>query len=122
MPTNMRIVTPAPSDGLNFGYGQRLLTFASRWAAENLPPTESAALNEILQELSRVLVSGQTHMTEMVPHLDLARRYALRWAHGGGHAHFSPASSKKDPRPDEPEYIDIDPTDGVMLLSGGEGQ
>ena len=122
MPTNMRIVTPAPPDGLDYAYGQRLLTFASKWGAENLPPADSAALNEIFQELSRVVVSGQTHMTEMIPHLDLARRYALRWAYGGGHAHFSPTSSGKDPHPEGPEYIDIDPNDGVMLLSGGPNQ
>jgi len=123
MPTHHRIVTPVPPEHLNFAYGLRILNFASRWGSENLPPDESAALNDILQEISRVLVSGQTHMTEMIPHLDLARRYAVRWAHTGGHAHFSPSSSKKDPRSDEPEYIDTDPDRGVMMLSSGmEGE
>jgi len=119
MPTKMRIVTPAPSESLNFAYGMNLLSFLSRWGAQNLDPSQSKALNQGLQEISRVLVSGQTHMTESALHLDLSKKYTRRWAHGGGHAHFSPSSSKKDPRSDEPEYIDTDPDRGVMMLSGG---
>ncbi len=113
-----RTVTPAPSDMLTYAYGQKLLTFLSRWGAENLDPDQSEALNQGLSELDRVLIAAQTHMIEAALQVDLAKKYARRWALGGGHAHYSPTSSKKDSRPETQEYISIDPNGGVIMLSG----
>ena len=117
-----RTVTPAPSDMLTYSYGQKLLTFLSRWGAENLDPDQSEALNQGLVELDRVLVAAQTHMDEATLHLDLSRRYTRRWAHAGGRAHFSPTSFRKDPRQFRQETIDADPESGVLMLSGEKNQ
>lgn len=117
-----RTVPPAPGEMLTYAYGQKLLTFLSRWGAENLDPDQSETLNQGLIELDRVLIAAQTHMDEATLHLDLSRRYTKRWAHAGGRVHFSPTASRKDPRQSRQETIDADSESGALMLSGEKNQ